>query len=110
VSATANGASGAFFLTLDLRGLDAPRRVIIDQDARGVHVHVTLAEPRQVHAWAKQMGVDAETGEPTQQGGDTWWYRHTRAQISREGLTVRVNATQMALDPQSASMTGPVTA
>ncbi len=97
-----------FELTLKLAGLDAPKALRVTQDQSGVRVMVSLESPRQVHAWAKQMGTVAETREPTQLGGDTWWYRHTVASIRRDGLYVQVTAVQMALDPDAVSMTEPV--
>jgi hypothetical protein len=110
MTAATDALNGAFRLDLKLRGLQAATRLVIDQDADTVRVHVVLPEPRHVRAWAKQMGVEAETGEPTRNGGTTWWYRHTVAAIRRDGLDIRVSSTAMALDLDAASMTEPVPA
>ena len=98
----------SFKLDVKLRGLEAATRLVVEQDALGVRVQAVLPEPRHVHAWAKQMGVQAVTGEPEQTGGQGWWYRHTAAVIKRDGLRIHVGAVQMALDPDDVSMTGPV--
>lgn len=90
-----------FELTVKLAGLDAPKALRIAHDAAGVRVMVSLESPRQVHAWAQQMGTVVETKDPTQLGGDTWWYRHTVASIKRDGLYIQVTAVQMALDLDS---------
>ncbi len=110
MSVTTNELNKSFELTLKLAGLDAPRAVRVTQDQAGVRVMFSLESPRQVHAWAAQMGTAAETQEPTQLGGETWWYRHTVASVRREGLYIQVTAVQMALELDDASMTEPVTA
>jgi hypothetical protein len=108
MTATTDALNGAFTLDLRLRGMEAATRLVIEQHVNGVHVQVMLPEPRDVHAWAKQMGVEAVTGQPAQINGRGWWYRHTTARIKRDGLIVHVGAVQMALDPDDASMTEPV--
>lgn len=102
--------NATFRLHVALYGLDAPLGMAVDQDPDGVRVHVTLAEPAQVHAWAAQMGTVAETGQPAQINGRGWWYRHTNAVVKRDGLRIEVAAVQVAQDPDAAQMTGPVTA
>jgi len=111
VTAASDTLNGFFNLSLDLRGLDAPKRMTLERDLDGnVHANVFLSSPRQVFKWAKQMGVPVVTGEPTQAGGETWWYRTTKAVLERRGLRVVVASTQMALDRDACSMTEPVTA
>ncbi len=100
--------NGMFDLTLKLQDLDGIKGMRITQGDDGVRVLVSIASPRQVHAWAKQMGVQAETREPTQAGGATWWYRYTVASLRREGLYIQVTAVQMALELDAAAMTEPV--
>jgi hypothetical protein len=111
MSVETDEANDTFELTVKLAGLDTPKAVRVTQDGEnGVRVMISIESPRQVHAWARQMGTVAETKEPTQLGGGTWWYRHTVASIRREGLYIQVTAVQMALDLDDASMTEPVTA
>lgn len=108
MTATADPLNGSFRLDLVLRGLDAPLSMIIDQYPDRVFVHVVLAEPEQVHAWAAQMGVQAVTRDPIQTGGG-WWSGHTDAVIRRDGLTIQVSSAQLAEDRDALSMAGPVT-
>lgn len=109
MTATTDDLTGTFRLDLKLRGLQAATRLIVEQDAHGVRVQAILPEPRYVFAWARQMDAEVVTGEPAQINGQGWWYRHTTAQIKRDGLHVYVGAVQTAPEPDDLSMTEPVT-